>query len=330
MKNWIYILYIGLVGALVSSCRQTLDEEVQSPTIGKAKITFTIALDEMGSRSRTWNENESIGEQGSEQDNQIDLTSGAGLQVLVYDAQGNYLAEVTNKVIRKISNGVYKFDGELVIDNLAGNELACRLMVYANCTDSDETFSYDAGYIPMWGVKETTLQLAKGELTELTEPIYLLRSMAKVEVMLAEELKVNLDSVTVNRYNKKGNIVPAGYATVTATENLTVGLVFNPNNSQPGENLSFTSANNSCYIYLPEYQNVESEIPAVMTVVIDGNEYPLEFKDYQTGAPFDIVRNHYYKYIITGVSEKNEIIVANLLYQSIPWTDVENSELNFN
>ena len=58
MKNWIYILMIGLMGSLVSSCQQSLDDEVQLPiTTGKAQITFTIALDDIDSRA-TWEENE--------------------------------------------------------------------------------------------------------------------------------------------------------------------------------------------------------------------------------------------------------------------------------
>ena len=28
MKNWIYIIMIGLMGSLVSSCQQSLDEEI--------------------------------------------------------------------------------------------------------------------------------------------------------------------------------------------------------------------------------------------------------------------------------------------------------------
>ena len=53
----------------------------------------------------------------------------------------------------------------------------------------------------MWGVKKTTLLLAKGELTELNEPVYLLRSMAKVEVKLDNQIAgdFNLTSVSIDK-----------------------------------------------------------------------------------------------------------------------------------
>ena len=213
MKNWLYIIYIGLFGALVSSCQQSLDEEVQIPSAsGKAQISFTIALDDIESRA-TWEENEGSTSAvvGSEQENAIDLTSEDGLKVFVYSTNGTLLGEVTNKEVRKIDTNEYKFNGQLVIENLTTSTLQCRLMVYANCIESDETFDFDAEYIPMWGVKETTLQLAKGELTQLTEPIYLLRSMAKVEVKLDESIAedFNMTSVLVDKYNTTGYVLPS-------------------------------------------------------------------------------------------------------------------------
>ena len=332
MKNWIYIIMMVLMGSLVSSCQQALDDEVPAPTIGKAKITFTIAMDDVNSRA-AWEDNESVGEQGDEKDNQIDLTSADGLQVLLYDTQGNYLAEVTNKAIRKVSNGVYKFDGDVVINNLTSNVLACRLMVYANCINSKVTFAYNAEYIPMWGVKEVTLRLAKGELTELKEPVYLLRSMAKVEVRLdagiAEEF--DLTSVSINRYNATGYVMPV-YETLNDTEGMDEDAVFNPYSSLVETALLFTEGSEDVfYIYLPEYRNVgEGATKASMTLMVDGMEYTLEFKDYATDTLFNIVRNHHYRYTITSVNTIENILVTDLLYQSMPWTDVDNGELPFN
>ena len=82
MKNWIYILYIGLMGFLASSC-QSSEEEPQLPP-GKVKITFTLALDNLDSRSRAegdWTYNETNGGiLGSEYENQIDFRTDNGLQ----------------------------------------------------------------------------------------------------------------------------------------------------------------------------------------------------------------------------------------------------------
>ena len=76
MKNWIYIIFIGLMGFLASSCQHSLEEDVQySRTSGKAQLTFTIALESIDSRSRaSWNQNESdnVSEVGTVYENQID------------------------------------------------------------------------------------------------------------------------------------------------------------------------------------------------------------------------------------------------------------------
>lgn len=337
MKNWIYTLIIGLVGSLVSSCQQSLDEEVQLPArSGKAEITFTIALDNIGSRSRaSWEDNETAGDSsvGNEFDNQIDLTSANGFQVLAYNTNGDFLGEVTNKEIRKVSVNEYKFNGQLTVNNLSSETLECHLMVYANCINSKETFSYNTQYIPMWGVKQTTLHLTKGELTNLKEPIYLLRTMAKVEVKLSDEIadKFEMSSVMVDRYNTMGNVLP-NYSILTDTEKLNQNTVFNPNNTTTGSNLHFTqvTGEESFYIYLPEYDNTsEGTVPATMKVMIDGTEFTLDFKNYQTNTPFNVVRNHYYQYIITSVNTVENVLVADILYQSMPWKDVDNGNLTF-
>lgn len=332
MKNWIYILMIGLMGSLVSSCQQSLDDEVQLPiTTGKAQITFTIALDDIDSRA-TWEENEGATDAvvGSVNENAINLDSEDGLQVFVYDLQGALLGEVINKEVRKIDTNTYSFNGNLEIDNLQSSTLPCRLMVYANCIESNETFEQSVEYIPMWGVKETTLQLAKGELTKLTEPIYLLRAMAKVEVKLDASIAEDFDltSVVVDKYNSTGNVLPS-FTTLQDTELMDDQSVFNPNASLVENALAFNEVEGeeTFFIYLPEYQNVGEDVtPAEMKVVIDGIEYTLHFKDYTDDSPFNIVRNHYYQYTITGVNGGVEL---ELNYQVENWTDVKNPTINF-
>ena len=348
MKNWLYIIYIGLFGALVSSCQQSLDEEVQIPAVsGKAQISFTIALDDIESRA-TWEDNEGSTSAfvGTEQENAIDLTSEDGLKVFVYTTTGTLLGEVTNKEVRKIDTNVYKFNGQLVIENLTTSTLQCRLMVYANCIESDETFNYNAQYIPMWGVKETTLQLAKGELTQLTEPIYLLRSMAKVEVKLDESIAddFNITSVLVDKYNATGNVEPIGAGDAADTKKMVLQDVFNPNASYDEESspLFFTEERDEngegigvFYVYLPEYQNIDNNgneltSAAKMSVSINDKDYLLEFKTYADNTPFNIVRNHYYQYVITGVTENEVEVELSLQYQVMDWSDITNIPMDFN
>lgn len=312
MKNWIYIFMMGLVVSLVSSCQQSLDEDVQvSATIGKAKVSFTIALDDVASRAM-WSENDSP-ETGSTFDNEI---SRDGLLVKVYYTYGEAQSATANLNIKNFfkvvgTDNTYQVEGELTITNVL-SVLIARLEVYANCIGGYETFSIGATRIPMWGVKSFTqwTPLAQGEGIKLTEPIYLLRAMAKVEVLVADGVG-KLESVMVDKYNEKGNVLPIGAAGATATEAMDDQAVFNPNTTTLGTDLEFLSdGNGGFYIYLPEYQNVGAASPAQMGVVIDGETYPLEFKKYSDGTLFNIVRNHYFQYIITGVVTQEDAEMA--------------------
>lgn len=344
MKNWIYILYIGLMGFLASSC-QSSEEEPQLPP-GKVKITFTLALDNLDSRSRAegdWTDNETNGGiLGSEYENQIDFRTDNGLQVLVYSTDGQtYLGSVVNKDVVRLTNEngrLYEFTGDLMIakENIpTDGVLNCRLMVFANCpavtpaTYANVTYSYKPTYIPMWGVQQCTLTLAEGELTRVPETIDMLRAMAKVEVKLDENFNATLEGVSIDKHNAAGYVVPEGYNNVTNTGALFQQPVFRPlaGSGTGTGSLSFTDNNGIYHIYLPEYQNVgEGVTPAVMTVTIDGEDYELHFKDYASNAPFDVVRNHYYQYTILGVNTEIEV---SLQYQVVDWTSVENPGLSF-
>ncbi len=350
MKNRLYIIYIGILCCFISSCQQSADEEIMLPQ-NNISITFTLALDELSSATRAaWSSNETASgaSVGNGYENQIDLTSKNGLQVFIYSTDGQTcLSEVKDEdIVRLEENGriVYQFTGDALIDSryIQNNSLNCRLMVFANCDKIDTTsgltglyyqfdanaFSNQSKYIPMWGVKQCTLNLLKGDLSMVDGYIYLLRSMAKVEVKLDSSIAnlFNLDKVLVSAYNMKSNILPNGYTTATATEAMDMQSVFNPNTSAKGSNLYFTKVSNDEYcLYLPEYQNVGADT-ATMTVRIAGKDYPLEFKDYENDVPFNIIRNHCYQYIITGISSVEN---ALLLYQSIPWTDLNNKDLAF-
>lgn len=346
MKNWMYILYIGLLGCFTMACQPSLEEEVQFPP-GKVRVSFTLALDDLNSRSRAegdWNENETTtGVIGDNYENQIDLRNG--LQVLVYSADGSgCLGKVYNPEVVRLSteNGrVYEFQGDLEIDmqNNSSNQLSCRLVVLANsatATDANMstlTYAHNAAYIPMWGVQQCTLTLVKGETSRVPETIHLLRAMAKVEVRMADAIKseYNLTSVTLDKYNAGGYVLPTGYASASNTESMMQQNVFRPLAGAAEGSLAFEGTDGAYHVYIPEYQNVgESASPALMTLVVDGKEYTLEFKDYATDTPFNIVRNHCYRYTITAVNTVENVLVTDLLYQSMPWTDIDNGELSFN
>ena len=335
MKNWLYILYIGLMGCFVASC-QSQDDEVQLPP-SKVKIAFKVALDDFGSRA-SWknNENTTDSEVGTNYDNQINIATSDGLQVFVYDLQGKLLGKVVNKDVYKTSENTYNFNGEVEISTVQQEESEYRLMIYANCNDSTETFEQGTNYIPMWGAKTVKLHLKKGESVSLMEPIYLLRAVAKVQVALVDSIKEKFDlqSVTVDKYNAKGYVKPVSTTSVD-TEELDSDLVFNPNITTPGTNLAFNKMTDDDFsVYLPEYQNVGDDVsPAIIKVIINGVSYTIEFKNYTSGKPngsaYNIVRNHYYQYTITSINTVENVIVTSLSYKCMPWQEINNGNLNF-
>ena len=338
MKNWLYILYIGLMGCFVTSC-QLQDDEVQlAPS--KVKISFTVVLDDFGSRaSGENNEATSDLEVGSNYDNQINIAADNSLQVFVYDLQGKLLGQVINKDVYKIKNSenTYNFNGEVEISNIQQGSLDCRLMVYANYDkNEDETFEQNSKYIPMWGIKTTRLNLKKGEAANLVGPIYLLRAMAKVQVKLDATIKdkFDLQNVSIDKYNVEGNVKPISSMSLD-TEELDSDAVFNPNNRTPGTNLDFNKITNDEFsIYLPEYQNVgDGASPAAISVVINDVSYKIKFGNYTsgqaTGSAYNIVRNHYYQYTITSVNTVDNVLLTSLSYKCMPWQDINNGNLNF-
>ena len=350
MKNWIYIIMIGLMGSLVSSCQQSLDDEVQTSQDSPkaANISMRLILDKQSFGSRgTWGKNEDeSNELGIPFENEIDLTDPNALQVTVqvYDTDNTMIEEleVIDKTVVRLDteNGrVYTLDGILDFQDttIKNGNYSCKVIVYANCGTDKEVYTYSAGaLIPMWGVRLANLNLANEAENEIDD-IYLLRAMAKVEVALHEDIVAlfDLTDVVVDKYNTVGNVLPAGYATAVDTRDLGQQDVFNPNNTPSNTDLSFTEVEGqgAFYAYLPEYQNVGVDSPAEIRFLIDEKLYNIQFMHYvggrATGESYNIVRNHYYKYTITSVSAETVEVNLSLQYEVEDWTEVTNPGLDF-
>lgn len=213
--------------------------------------------------------------------------------------------------------------------------------------------------IPMWGT--TAAYLNDGATINMD----LLRAMAKVKIKMAKSLGTELKSVTMSYANGGGYVTPLinnvdanattpnpnGVSPIvlnTTNKTITGGTTqrvrtpriptgLDPINGIAEEStLSFSdvsSTDNYEYvIYIPEYKNIDNSTNrAEMKLAVGDKDYKLEFKDYAETNPtgyFDIIRNYYYEYTITGVNEELEVNVA-LFYQVQDWTDINNGTLNF-
>jgi hypothetical protein len=160
--------------------------------------------------------------------------------------------------------------------------------------------------------------------------------MATVEVRLDASIDDDfvLRSVNIDGYNAMVNVLPS-YETLDDTEDMYAQTVFNPNGLSVGTNLELAEvANNEFCVYMPEYRNVGEEVtPARISATINDKPYIIEFENYvdgmANGIAYNIVRNHYYQYTITSVNTAENVILANLSYQVMPWQNIDNGVLNF-
>lgn len=321
---------IGVLGMLTASCSQEADG-LDLDTDGKVQVIFTIALDNPSAGSRaTWGDNydSAIGDDFDNYINPDQFFVKLTLGNTTYDVQNiAHWQQAGNK-------NVYEFVGEVDVNiNTTTTYTNAKIMVYANMnpasTFGTEVFepNYNinqsiarnpngVAYIPMWGVQTVNLSLTPGTRTELIDPIYLLRSMAKVEVALTAP-EYTLTKVVLKKYNKIGNCLPVGAADVNNTKDLNFDNVnaidsepycFNPNATSAGTDLAFTVTSNHLIFYIPEISNANDDLAMEVTLERDGDEVTLSapylyFRNYSTNTAFDVVRNHWYQYNITAIGK---------------------------
>ena len=382
MKKWLlHIWMMGVLGMLAASCSQ--EDDGLDPVVEKQKVMlrFTIALDEPKSASRSWDgyDDEDTGvadkELGSINENKIN-----NVHALLYDLNGILIGKLNNAMPEVVSGStnqhVYTVVGSIEVDADKVADLDFKLMVFANCNlpadlsnPSNLVFTNpnttNGNGIPMWGIATYTgVDLSNSltvdtayELTNTTsnqDPVYMLRSMAKIEVSLeAETAKTySLTGATLNKVMNSGFVMPKlrlpdTTTDLTSTKQLGIDEVFNPiasdgnNVLTTGQETSFTknegndataTADDSFIIYVPEYEVGSSEAPLISLGLQDSNgnavykdatnQTPYSFRHglYEEGsfnANADVIRNHWYKYEISiknGVDLEVLISIYNWIY----------------
>lgn len=258
------------------------------------------------------------------------------LQIKICNANGKIIADVDNVIaIKSETDGNYTITGtwEDAADKLTE---ANKIMVFANCGTSTVTqgniaslvFNRDdtKQYIPMWGVTTLTKTLEIGKSNDLGT-IYLLRSLAKVKVKLADGMKsrkYSLGAMQLNNYNTSGYTLPLTYNTVASTAAIRFGNSLHANRSWAQSIAMTGDGDESIMLYIPEYDNINAATDRKATISLqlmrDGEEegnYTLHFCNYTPeGAPdaastYNIQRNHYYEYTV-GLTDDQVKIVLNV------------------
>ena len=258
------------------------------------------------------------------------------LQIKVCDENGTIIGDVENVIAINNStdtNPDYSITGtwENAADKLSK---AKKIMVFANCGTSIVTpdniqnlafaMSATTQYIPMWGVTTLTNELVVGKSNNLGT-IYLLRSLAKVKVKLADGMKsrkYSLGAMQLNNYNTSGYTLPLTYNTVARTAAIRFGNSLHANSSWAQSIVMTGDGDESIMLYIPEYDNINAATDRKATISLqlmrDGEEegnYTLHFCNYTPeGAPdaastYNIQRNHYYEYTVGRTDDQVKIVL---------------------
>lgn len=320
---------------LAASCQDT--EFVETLDSSKAQVMFSVAMDSPAARSRaTWGDDYTPSDLGDEYDNRIDLD-----QFIVKIEAGGKTYNVTDIIKWKEGEtNEYKFVG--IVKNQNGENVGkvnlskAKISVYANMGNDANanfatmTFNQDAENIPMWGALTVeNLEFAPGKRTNVDD-IYLLRAMAKFQVTLGEdaiEKGYTLTKASLNKFNLTGNNMPKGYDDAKSTMALDMEGVLNENTTNPAGVTELTEATEDgkgWVIYLPEISNTTaSELKMLLTFSKGDNEQietEVSVKDYTTANTglVNIVRNHWYKYVIEDIVNAKPVVK----YETLDWETI--------
>lgn len=351
-RNFLIVLAAGAL----ASCNAIFDDSACTSLEDGREVTFVLALSEAtGASSRAaWNDATASATdvEGNIFENRL---LAEQLRVAVYTTANVYLGDVTDLLYWPINaEGTrYQFKGNLPVALLtnmaalpAGTTPDYKFMVYANSpagnspanilyTLADVTKTDSA--IPMWGVKQTDLTPLLSAQSMDMGTIWLLRSVAKVEVNLADELTSHyvLKDVSINYHNAQGYVLPEGWDTTTATETLDREGVFRGYRSlHSGVHPFVEAVSGERYVmYLPEYDNsLFAEYEAKISVTLNDGTADrvftdaLQFRNYSggvaTGDVYNLVRNTIYRFNITAVNVGN----LELNFSVADWARSDNWE----
>ena len=372
------LLFASLFGMLTTSCSQDEEVMQVGSTSGTVRIQFSLDMDgTRAAADETWGTTTTTDDNlkrviGNDYENKIDL---GRLQVFLFDAEGRYMGEVGGLTLNpsNSSSNTYTFTGEVTVkgvDVTIGNGVkkleGYTIMVTANyegyingniAVTQNYIFDYIAAnyspnadgeadsYIPMWGMLKTDILLHEDRATASTAAtsnpvnIYMLRSLAKIEVNLASTVgdTYKITSAKLNKHNQAAYLLPSvpSGSTYFAQENTSAfntESCINAASRAIEADLVFNKVNDRKWIvYVPEYDN-DGTMNIILGLDNNGKDITTAVKSniiklntYSDGkattTPVDIVRNHCYQYTIRTI---NDGIEATLKVKVNDWnTDEE-------
>lgn len=201
---------------------------------------------------------------------------------------------------------------------------------------SSRTFTPSAtSLIPMYGARTYNLEDSDFTTEEISlGTIYLIRSLAKVDVYVDSTSGITLNSVQLNCYSNCFHCAPVGmtamddewdHATDDTMNTNLVQVSFSPSS------LDFVKIGTNLYrLYIPEYPNKRTDVErASISVsmtqdkVTTGGTILFEGKSSTSSTSktaLNILRNSYYKFCITGINKYS----TEAVFDVVPFDDVNN------
>lgn len=367
LSQFITLLAWLCLVTLLASCSNVDEESVDETEQDYAMLSVVMR----GLPANGSNDSDKGYEVGTEVENQIN-----DYRIYFFDTDDKYLGQCKDSLVFYSTEATeYQFIG--VVPKAVEDKTEFKLVVLANwgesnygdtqlvvgettitelCEASWSKYSYNANTtarilngagIPFFGVHEYSgVKFTKGERTTLSDPLTLLRAMAKVEVLKKESDEsesYDISSVTLTNYNTQGYCAPLATEKLDYDHDYTWEEDFAEDihiieGTESSSTLAFTKYNDRWIIYIPEYRNLETDGSAVRS---DGMEAVIDVKfDFQTDAdePFriyfaeysnskagdrqNIERNNLYRYTLNYKVNKIFVVTGE-------WTDVFDNTIEF-
>lgn len=372
MKRFIHILIVLSAGVFLSGCNicsEILDVASDGKMDDGMSMTFSISAghpDYSGTRASTYGP--PYLEDGTQWENHVNL-SGNDYVFYLFDASGIFREILHVKGISSSADNVYVVEAEsrdiyrnFTIVALANWRTGAWKMFSAGnsypvldigVSTIDQIWSnpaglrvYDAGsstfapsqtsHIPMYGARTYSLDnnAFNSEKIDLGD-IYLIRSLAKVDVYVLPGKGITLNSVKLNCYSNCFHCAPVGMTAMddewdqADDQNMNMNLIqesFSPSS------LDFVKIQDNLFrLYIPEYPNkreglAQSTISVSMTrsgldnggtIFFEG----LEEESSSEETALNVLRNNYYKFCITDIKDYE----TETYFEVVPFDDVNNN-----
>lgn len=341
----------------VASCSSS-EEPEPAPEDQAYRFGFYLSVGEVNDKAQSRAPSDGLYLPGEGYENYINL-GGDDIRVVLYNTDDNsIIANITDFVVIPVES--YGSSKRYYLHATTNSDISSgkfKLLVVANWKTYPaemslnniwaQTYQYagpvlsEVNTIPLFGIKECKLNNVVYNKELDLGTIHLLRSMAKIEVILKNGTRGDDTDGTplpenefwhfkylrLSHYNKSGFCAPTGidsedgYKKDSWSQDY-VPFVSIPENAAVGTNLEFEpTKKNHWVLYVPEYKNQESSNPAVINFdFAESNRGPktitINDPDDDTKRA-DFKRNVWYRVTIYKNKEEDECVVDVIPYKLV-------------